>query len=115
MPDPDPELADVVALLDDQHARTMLAATSADPLSARELGERCDLSVSAVYRRADRLVEAGLLEERTRPRSDGHHETVYVAAVDRFELAIRDGDLQWTLDRAERDVADELTRLWGEF
>jgi hypothetical protein len=50
-----------------------------------------------------------------RPRSDGHHDTVYVAAIERFELSIRDGDLTWTVDRAETDVADELTRLWGKF
>jgi hypothetical protein len=40
---------------------------------------------------------------------------VYVAAIERFELSIRDGDLTWTVDRAETDVADELTRLWGKF
>jgi hypothetical protein len=53
--------------------------------------------------------------ERTRPRSDGHHETVYVSRLDRFELTVRDGDLSWEVDRRSDDVADELTRLWGQF
>ncbi|WP_152043004.1 ArsR/SmtB family transcription factor [Salinigranum salinum] len=111
----EPDLATVVDLLEDEHVRTMLVATSAEPLSAAELAERCGVSDSAIYRRTDRLVAADLLRERTRPRSDGHHDTVYVAAIERFELSIRDGDLTWTVDRAETDVADELTRLWGKF
>jgi predicted transcriptional regulator len=111
----DSDLATLVDLFDDEHVRTILAATSAEPLSAAALSDRCDLSTSAVYRRLDRLVDADLLEERTRPRSDGHHDTVYVAAIDRFELRVDDGDIDWTVDRADPDVADELTRLWGKF
>jgi predicted transcriptional regulator len=110
-----PDLSTVVGLLDDEHVRSILAATSAEPLSAAELAERCGVSDSAIYRRVDRLVAADLLSERTRPRSDGHHDTVYVAALERFELSIRDGDLDWTVERGETDVADELTRLWGKF
>jgi len=113
--DPDPDLATLVDLLDDEHVRTILAATSAEPLSASALSERCGVSTSAVYRRLDRLVDAGLLDERTRPRSDGHHDTVYVAVLERFELVVDDGDIDWTVDRTDRDVADELTRLWGKF
>ncbi len=111
----DADLADVVGLLDDEHVRSILVATSAEPLSAKELGERCDVSVSSIYRRVDELRDIDLLEERTRPRSDGHHETVYVSALDRFELTISDGDLDWTVDRAGDDVADELSRMWGNF
>lgn len=111
----DPDLSTLVGLFDDEHVRTILAATSAEPLSAAELSERCGVSTSAVYRRVDRLVDAALLDERTRPRSDGHHDTVYVAAIERFELVVDDGEVDWTVDRTETDVADELTRLWGEF
>ena len=108
------DLATVVDLLDDEHVRSILAATSAEPLSATELSERCDVSPSSIYRRVERLAEADLLDDRTRPRSDGHHETVYVAVLDRFEVRVRDGDLEWTVERRRRDVADELTRMWGE-
>jgi predicted transcriptional regulator len=111
----DPDLSTLVSLLDDEHVRTILAETSADPLSAAELAERCGVSDSAIYRRVDRLEAADLLDERTRPRSDGHHESVYVATLETFELTIRDGELSWTIERTETDVADELTRLWGKF
>lgn len=112
--DEDPDVADIVALLDDEHVRSILVATSGEPLSAKELGERCDLSVSSIYRRVDELCDCDLLIERTRPRRDGHHETVYVSTLDRFELTIRDGELDWTIDRAESDPADELSRMWGK-
>ncbi|PHQ45950.1 transcriptional regulator [Halorubrum sp. C3] len=112
--DEDPDVADVVALLDDEHVRSILVATSAEPLSAKELGDRCDLSVSSIYRRVDELCDCALLTKRTRPRRDGHHETVYVSTLDRFELTIRDGELDWTIDRTESDPADELSRMWGQ-
>ncbi len=111
----DVDLATVVELLDDEHVRSILAATSESPRSAKELSERCGLSTSSIYRRLDRLVDADLVAERTRPRADGHHETAYVSQLDRFEVTVRDGDLSWELDRRSDDVADQLTRMWGKF
>jgi predicted transcriptional regulator len=110
----DVDLATVVALLDDEHVRSILVATSEAPRSATELAERCELSTSSIYRRLDRLTEADLVGERTRPRSDGHHETVYASRLDRFEVTIRDGELSWEIERESDDVADQLTRLWGK-
>ena len=114
--DPDTDLATIDDLLDDEHVRTILAATSAEPLSAAELGERCGVSESTIYRRVDRLTDAGLVAERTRPRSDGHHETVYVATLARFEVTVEDGTVEYTVERERErtDVADELARMWGE-
>lgn len=112
----DPDLAEIGALLSDGHVRTILAATSAEPRSAETLAERCGVSVSTIYRRVDRLTDAGLVAERTRPRPDGHHETVYVATLARVEVTVADGSVEWTLerDRGRTDVADELARMWGE-
>ncbi|MBX0286493.1 helix-turn-helix domain-containing protein [Haloarcula salinisoli] len=111
----DPTLETVVALLDDDHARAILTATSDDALSAKELSERCDISQATVYRRVDRLTDAGLVTERTRPRADGHHDTVYAATLDELTVRLRDGELEFELDRVGDDVADRLTRLWEEF
>jgi predicted transcriptional regulator len=110
-----PDLSDVVGLLDDEHVRVILAATSDRPHSVAELSDRCGVSPSAIYRRVDRLVDADLVAEQTRPRRDGHHDAVYVARIERFELAVGDGEVTWTVERTDRDVADELTRLWRQF
>ncbi|MFC6974133.1 ArsR/SmtB family transcription factor [Halomicroarcula sp. GCM10025709] len=111
----DTDLSTVVSLLDDEHARSILVETSEEPLSAAELSERCDVSVSSIYRRLDRLEAANLLDEQTRPRRDGHHDTVYASLLGRFELTIQDGSVEWTVEETDTDVADELTRLWGNF
>ena len=111
----DPTLESVVELLDDEHARSILTTTSVDPLSAKELSERCDVSQATVYRRVERLTAVGLVAERTRPRADGHHDTVYVAVLDELSIRLRDGELEFDLERRGDDVADRLTRLWEGF
>lgn len=111
----DSELSSVVALLDDEYARKILTATSDQPMSATELSEACDISMSTAYRRVERLQEENLLTEHTRPRSDGHHDTVYAANLDRVEVTLRDGQLHLEVDRRSTDMADQLTRLWEHF
>lgn len=111
----DTELSSVVSLLDDAHARTILRATSIDPMSKSELAEHCDVSLPTVSRRIDRLEETGLVREETRLRSDGHHDSVYVAQLDRFELRLCDGEFEYDLERVDRDMSDELERLWSKF
>ena len=113
--DEDPDLATLGARLGDERARSILVATSTGALSATELGERCELSPSSIYRRVDDLLEAGLLAERTRPRSDGHHESVYAARLDRPAIAPDEGELPRAPERCGTGPADELTRLWGRF
>lgn len=122
----EPTLETVAELLDDAHVRTVLTATSVDPMSARELSERCDASRATVYRRLEALEAAGLVAERTRPRADGHHDAVYVATLDELSIRLRDGELELELDRRDGDaafgpdlgsddVADRLTRMWEDF
>jgi len=106
------DLATLVELLDDDHVRTILAATSTDPMSASELAEYCDVSESTIYRRVDRLREEALVAEQTRPRADGHHDTVYVATLDRFEVELGDDGFECSVKRRGDDMIDQLTRLW---
>jgi predicted transcriptional regulator len=107
-------MATVVSLLDDEYARSILTATSIEPMSAKELSERCDASLPTIYRRVEDLTEAGLLTERTRPRPDGHHYSVYAADLDRLTIDLEDGEFAFDLERRSEDVADRLTRMWEE-
>lgn len=84
-------------------------------MSATELTAHCDASLATVTRRLDALVRAELVGERTRPRADGHHDTVYAARLERVEVRLVDGDFEFDIARCERDMADELARLWGRF
>jgi DNA-binding transcriptional ArsR family regulator len=111
----EPDLESVVALLDDEYARSILTATSVEPMSATELSDRCDTSLPTVYRRVERLQEAGLVTERDRLREDGHHDTVYAPVLEGFSVRLRDGRLEFDVELDEEDdAADRLTDMWGD-
>jgi DNA-binding transcriptional ArsR family regulator len=111
----DTDLSTIVGLLEDEHARRILTATSVEPMSKTELADNCDVSLPTISRRIERLDAADLVDEQTRARPDGHHDTVYVARLDRFEVRLRDGELEYDLQRMDRDMTSELQRLWSKF
>jgi hypothetical protein len=39
---------------------------------------------------------------------------VYVATLARVEVTVEDGTVECAVERERTDVADELTRMWGE-
>lgn len=106
---------DLLSLLDETVVRSIILATSEQPRSAPELAERCGVSQSTIYRRIDQLRERDLVAETTRPKPEGHHETVYASTLERVELEVTDGELDVTVTRRGDDVADALTDLWRNF
>lgn len=105
--------SELFALLDDEYARAILTATSKQPMSAKALGEVCDASLPTVYRRADRLIECGLLTERTEVVADGHHYSVYEARLKQFTVEIDDGELSVEIEEQPTDdMADRFTDMW---
>lgn len=109
------ELDTVVELLTDETVRTILEETSVEPLSAVELAERCETSRQTVYRRLEHLADADLVDDRTRVRQDGHHDTVYTAALEHISITLREGELRVDVERARSNPADQLTDLWRNF
>jgi DNA-binding IclR family transcriptional regulator len=103
------DLSEVFRLLHDEYARQILTETSGASLSAKELADRCDASLSTIYRRAEALEAVGLLAERTELDEDGHHYTTYAATVGRVAITFEDGTMD--VDITE-DAADRLTRVW---
>jgi DNA-binding transcriptional ArsR family regulator len=109
--------AELLALLDDEYARAILTATSDKPMSADTLSERCDASVSTIYRRVDRLKEHDLLEEQTEFDPDGHHYSVYASRLEGVNVTFEDGECEVALTRrppTDEDVADRFTRMWQD-
>ncbi|MGM0606306.1 MAG: helix-turn-helix domain-containing protein [Halobacteriota archaeon] len=104
---------DLFALLDDEYARAILTATRTKPMSAKQLSEDCDASLPTIYRRVDRLIDVGLLDEQTKPAADGHHYSVYTAALDRLTVELTaDGLRVDVTHRPPSDVADRFTEMW---
>lgn len=106
----------MLELLDDEYARAILTETSAEPMSAQTLSERCDASVTTIYRRLDRLQDCDLVEEQLQPQPDGNHYKLYVSRLESFSVAFEDGEMHADLERrdAEEDVADRFTRMWED-
>ena len=107
----DRDLERIAAVLEDETARTILAETSQEPMSATTLSECCGVSEPTVYRRLEDLRTCDLLHERTKPDPErGHHRTVYSTKLERITVDLQDGTFELRVERSE-DVADRFTRL----
>lgn len=108
--DEDRDVAEITELLADEVVRTILEATLEEPLSAEQLGERCDVSVHTVYRRLDALEERDLVDGRTEPDEQGHHYTVYTAKLDRVVVDLTASGFELRVTRRQR-MADRFTEF----
>ena len=77
----------ILSLMSDEYARRILDALGTGSLSARELIDRMDASRATVYRRLDRLEEAGIVESSMEIHPEGHHRKQFQVTVDRVNLA----------------------------
>lgn len=98
----DVDLDLVLEALADPDCRAMIQAAD-EPRLAKELADACDLPSSTVYRKVDRMSDAGLLREQTRIDSGGHHATEYVSAIESVRLVSDDAgridlDVEWKDD-----------------
>ncbi|MFC7167672.1 helix-turn-helix domain-containing protein [Halospeciosus flavus] len=73
--------AAVLAALDDDPCRRILRVAGERPVTVGELTTACDITVPTCYRKTRLLTDVGLLERRTRYRSDGNHVNEYVRRV----------------------------------
>lgn len=108
----DSDLVSIVELLDDEYARTILAATSTEPMSASQLAERCEASPPTVYRRLERLRDQDLVDAQQQLDPEGHHYEVFTARLSRLEVELEDGSYRVEIERRERDAADRFTELF---
>jgi DNA-binding Lrp family transcriptional regulator len=83
----------VVELLNDDYARQIMTLVREDAKPARVLAEECGASRATVYRRLNRLQDAGLVGERLQYEEDGHHRKVFHLAVDSLSLTLDDSGL----------------------
>lgn len=101
---------DLLEVLDDDHSRDILEAISAEPKPARALVEECDASRSTVYRRLDRLAEAGLVESGMELDADGHHRTIFEATLEELTFDIRDGEISLRVTTGSTNLFDSGQR-----
>ena len=111
----DAETEELLTLLEDEYARTIIVETYREAQSADALSTACDADPSTVYRRIDRLQERGLLRDQQRLDPDGHHYKVYVARLEHVGIDVTEDGFDVTVEYTEEDAADTFTRLYEEF
>lgn len=113
---PDPDADTVLDTLGDEGSRMIIEALS-EPQTATELSERCDIPLSTMYRKLDRLVDASLLSEQTQIKRNGQHTTRYVRNFERLTIEMSETDtLHASIDRPDvPETADQrLEELWAK-
>ena len=90
---PSPDAEEVLSLLADDHAQAIIELISEEALPVREIATELDISRATVYRRLNRLEEAGLVDAAMTYRSDGRHRQRFRATVEKGHLAIDDGEI----------------------
>ncbi|KOX95194.1 ArsR family transcriptional regulator [Haloarcula rubripromontorii] len=103
---------ELLALLEDEYARAIIAELTTGPMSVSELCTACEMSDPTAYRRLDRLEDAGLVAERQAVDPDGHHYKRYVATVEDVSVTFADGTYDVTVTRSSKDPADRFTDLF---
>jgi DNA-binding transcriptional ArsR family regulator len=110
----DGEDAAVLAAVEDEYARSILAAVAAEPLSGPELVDRLDASKPTVYRRLSTLEDLDLVATRVEPDDGGHHRNVYVAAVEAIHVHVEPHAVAVEVDREAEDAVDRFRQLVGD-
>jgi Mn-dependent DtxR family transcriptional regulator len=106
---------DALALLGDEYARRILAATTDDAMTATSIAAELDAAESTVYDRIGDLRAAGFLTEVTRTDGDGNHYAEYAARLDRLTVDVTADCLTVDADYADRDeAAERLRALWRD-
>lgn len=88
----------LLELLDDDYARGILEATTDEAVPARRLAERLDASRTTVYRRLERLEEAGLVEPTMTYDADGYHRKEFRATLRSVTVTLDGGTVEATVD-----------------
>ncbi|MFQ3319022.1 MAG: putative transcriptional regulator [Natronomonas sp.] len=104
---------ELLELLGEERVRQIIAATSREPLSAKELSDECDVALSTIYRRVEDMIAHDLLVERTQIQSDGSHHSLYEANVDHLNIEVNDGAIEVRMQVRE-DAAERFSRIWSD-
>jgi len=91
----------LIDLLDDHHAQEISAILSDDAKTASEIVAQCDCSRTTVYRRLNRLQDAGLLTTDLRYDAEGHHRTTYQLRFDSLSIRLDTGGLQCAIESTD--------------
>ncbi|MBX0296920.1 winged helix-turn-helix domain-containing protein [Haloarcula nitratireducens] len=109
-----PSLQDILDALDDPDCRAILRET-AEPMTANELIDACEISKSTLYRKLDRLSQASLVRERDVINPGGGRTTKYERDFDDVTISMDETDtFSVTIDRPSRQSDERLADIWSK-
>ena len=89
---------DQLELVTDEYALALLGALGDGPERGRDLIEGTEGSRSTVYRRLNRLVEAGFVRAETTLDPDGHHCKEFRFVRSTLTVTVENGDIRVTAE-----------------
>ena len=104
---PDIDAAELLDLLGDEYTREVLQTLAAEPQTGREIVSAADASKATVYRRLDRLSEAGLIESATKLDPDGHHREQFRVTFDGATCTVSENGISAQLEGRDDDRETE--------
>ncbi|MBP2250998.1 DNA-binding transcriptional ArsR family regulator [Halarchaeum solikamskense] len=108
----DEDADELLALLDDEYARAILAELTTEPMSVSELCTACEMSDPTAYRRLNRLAAVDLVTEEQVLDPDGHHYKRYRTTVEEVSVRFEDGEYVVSITRTGTDPSDRFTDLF---
>lgn len=84
----EPSAEEVLALLDADYTQAILERIRDEPEPARAIADACDASRTTVYRRLNRLEDAGLVESGMTCDPAGHHRTTFETTLESVTLNV---------------------------
>ena len=109
----DGEPEDIIDVIGDKRARTILGAINDEPQSAKELANSHDLSLATVYRRIELLERHDLVEYKTVIGDDGNHYKIYESTLDSIIIRL-ENDTYDTQVVQKDGLSTKFAQLWSE-
>ncbi|ELZ49209.1 transcriptional regulator TrmB [Halorubrum californiense DSM 19288] len=95
---------ELLALFGDEYTCDILTSLEEEPKPARALAEDCGMSRPTVYRRLNRLTDAGLVDDRLRIASDGNHRKEFHLVVSTVSFDLSEDGFAGYLYTSDRDI-----------
>lgn len=109
-----PELQEVLDALDDPDCRAILRQ-AAEPMTAKELADTCDIPTSTLYRKLDLLTSASLIREHEAVSPKGGRLSKYERDFEDVTISMNeDQTLSVDVERPPRTPDEQLTTIWSE-
>lgn len=109
-----PSLQEVLDALDDADCRAILRET-AEPMTATELIDTCDIPQSTLYRKLELLSGASLVREQDTINPGGGRTTKYERNFDDVTISMDDeNDFSVTVERPPRNADERLADIWSK-